>query len=146
MLWAKVSKNVKSAYHLTHTVFMKCSALNDFSLIRAGRFFQDGVLNYTSSCPEVVWRKGVLEICSKFTGEHQCRWVISIKLLCNFIEIPLWHGCSTVNLLYIFSKNLFLITPLYGCFWNYKMVKSSFSSVSIYLLFNGNSLPIYVLM
>ena len=29
------------------------------------------------------------QICSKFTGEHPCRSVISIKLLCNFIEITL---------------------------------------------------------
>ena len=29
--------------------------------------------------------KGVLKICSKFTGEHPCRSAILIKLLCNFI-------------------------------------------------------------
>ena len=33
------------------------------------------------SRPEVFLRKGVLRICSKFTGEHPCRSVISIKLL-----------------------------------------------------------------
>ena len=52
--------------------------------------------------PEVFLRKGVMKICSKFTGEHPCRSVISIKLLCNFIEIALRHGCSSVNLLHIF--------------------------------------------
>ena len=55
-----------------------------------------------SSHPEVFLVKGVLKICSKFTGEHPCRSVISIKLLCNFIEIALRHGCSPVNLLHIF--------------------------------------------
>ena len=53
--------------------------------------------------------RGVLKICSKFTGEHQCRRVISINLLYNFIEITLRHGCSSVNLLHIsrtpFTKN-----------------------------------------
>ena len=142
MFWGKVFKSVKSAYHLTHTVFIKFSSLNDFNLMRTGRIFQDGVFSFSSSRAEVFWKKGVLKICSKFTGEHPCRCAISIKLLCNFIEIALWHGCSPVNLLHIFSKNLFLTTPLDGCFWNYKMVKSSFSS--IYLLFKGNSLPIYV--
>ena len=39
-------------------------------------------------------RKGVLKICSKCTGEHPCRSVISIKLLCNFIDIAHRHGCS----------------------------------------------------
>ena len=33
-----------------------------------------------SSCPEVFLKKGVLKMCSKFTGVHQCRSVISIKL------------------------------------------------------------------
>ena len=41
--------------------------------------------------------KGVLKICSKFTWELPCRSAISIKLLCNFLEIILRHGCSPVN-------------------------------------------------
>ena len=36
--------------------------------------------------------KGVLKICSKFTGEHPCQSAKKIKLLCNR------HGCSLVNL------------------------------------------------
>ena len=32
-----------------------------------------------SSPPDMFLRKGVLKICSKFTGEHPCRNVISIK-------------------------------------------------------------------
>ena len=47
-------------------------------------------------------RKGVLKICSKFTGGHSCRSVISIKLQSNFIEIILCHGCSPANLLHVF--------------------------------------------
>ena len=38
---------------------------------------------FTSSHPEVFLIKGVLKICSKFTGEHPCRSAISITLLCN---------------------------------------------------------------
>ena len=53
--------------------------------------------------------KGVPKICSKFTGEHPCRSVISIKLLFNIIEITSQHGCFAVNLLHIsrtpFFKN-----------------------------------------
>ena len=55
-----------------------------------------------SSPPEVFLRKYVVKICSKFRAEHPCRSVISIKLLCNFIEIALRHRCSPVNLLHIF--------------------------------------------
>ena len=66
---------------------------------------------FRSCSPEVFLRKSVLKIYSRFTGEHPCRSVISIKLLCNFIEITLRHGCSPVNLLHVFrtpfTKNTF---------------------------------------
>ena len=78
-----------------------------------------------SSHLEVFLRKGVLKIFSKFTGEHPCRSVISIKLLCNFIEIALRRGCSPVNLLHISripfpkntSKGLLLNLVLCTCFY-----------------------------
>ena len=47
-------------------------------------------------------RKVALKICSKFTGECLCRSAISIKLLCNFIEITFRHRCSPVKLMHIF--------------------------------------------
>ena len=59
-----------------------------------------------SSPPEVLLVKGVLKICIKITGEHPYRSVISINLICNFIEITLRHGCSPVNLLHIFRTHL----------------------------------------
>ena len=62
---------------------------------------------YRSRPPGLYLGKSVLKICSKFTGEHPCRSVIPIKLLCNFIEITLRYGCSPVNLLHIFR------TPFY---------------------------------
>ena len=67
-------------------------------------FIQDSWQSYIyrSSRPEVFLEKGILKICSKFTGGHPCRSVISIKLQNSFIEIPLRHGCSPVNLLHIF--------------------------------------------
>ena len=40
-------------------------------------------LKYRSSHPEVLLEKGALKICSKFTEEHPCRSVTSIKLLCK---------------------------------------------------------------
>ena len=51
------------------------------------------------------YKKCVLKICRKFTGENPCRSVISIKLQSNFIEITLRHGCSPVNLLHIFRTS-----------------------------------------
>ena len=52
-----------------------------------------------SNC-KIKFSKRFLKICSKFTGEHLS--VISIKLLFNFVEITLLHGCSLVSLLHIF--------------------------------------------
>ena len=63
--------------------------------------------NARSSRPEVLLGKDVLKICSKFTGEYPCRSVISIKLLCNFTEITLRHGCSPLNLLDTFRTPFF---------------------------------------
>ena len=57
---------------------------------------------YRSSRPGVFLVKGVLKICSKFLGEHPCRNVISVKLLCSFIEMKLRRGCSPLNLLHNF--------------------------------------------
>ena len=37
-----------------------------------------------SNHPELFLVRGVLKICSKFTGEHPCQSVISIKLQSNF--------------------------------------------------------------
>ena len=68
-----------------------------------------GSVCFRSSHPQVFLGKAVLKLCTKFIGEHPCRGVISIKLLCNFIEFTLCHACSAVNLLQIFrtpfSKN-----------------------------------------
>ena len=58
-----------------------------------------------SSTTKMVLEKGLLKICSQFTGEHPRRSVISIKLLCSFIEIVLWWRCSPTNL-WILSRTL----------------------------------------
>ena len=71
----------------------------------------NGSAIFRNSRPKVFLGKSVLNICSKFTGEHPCRNVISIKSLCNFIEAAIRHECYPVNLLHIFtwsfSKNTF---------------------------------------
>ena len=74
-----------------------------------------------SSPPEADLGKDVLKICSRFTGEHPSVTVISIKLLCNVIEITLQHRCSPVNLLHIFRAPF----PKYTYLWRA-------SSVSFY--------------
>ena len=76
----------------------------ELSLIRSNSVYMRSKTwqHSRSSHPEMFLRKGILKIRSKFTGEQPCQSVISIKLLCNFIEITLRYGCPPVNLLYIF--------------------------------------------
>ena len=49
----------------------------------------------------MFFKKCVLEISSKYTGEHPCGHVISVRLQTNVTEITFLHGCSPVNLLHI---------------------------------------------
>ena len=79
--------------------------------------------------------KGGMKICSKFTGEHPCRSVISIKLLsckfteeqqcqkCDFNKVALQgkaallkshFGMGVLQICWIFSEHLFLRIPLKG--------------------------------
>ena len=48
--------------------------------------------SFRSSHPELFLGKGVLKICSKFTGEHSCRYAISIKLLTTLLKSHLDMG------------------------------------------------------
>ena len=74
-------------------------------------------MTWRGSRPEVFLRTSVLEIYSKFTRENTRRSAISIKLQSSFIEITLRHGCSPVNLPYIFRTPF--LKNASGCFWNY---------------------------
>ena len=91
------------------------------------------VFNFQKRIPEVFLRKVVLKICIKFTGKHPCRRVISVKLLCIFIEITLRHGFFPDNLLHIFStpflKNTFALLLLY--FENKAFYNSVYLSVIV---------------
>ena len=44
------------------------------------------VVIFRSSPPEVFLRKGVLKIRSKFTGEHPCRNVVSVRLHATLLK------------------------------------------------------------
>ena len=86
-----------------------------------------------SSRPEVFLGRRVLKICSKFTGERQCRNVISREG--NFIQIVLRHGCSP-EICSIFSEHLFLRKTLDSCFWVLLFTDSSIHKPNLMLTNN----------
>ena len=67
-----------------------------------------------SSHPEVSLGKGVLKICSKYTGEQPCLSGISLKLQSSFIETHFGMGVLLSNCC-IFPEHLFLRARLVGC-------------------------------
>ena len=91
------------------------------------------ITKFQKQSSEVFLGKGFLKTCSKFTREHACRSVISIKLQSKFIEITLRHGCSPVNLLHL-SEYLFLWTAVDSCFWSLKKYLSLFYRWFYFLL------------
>ena len=92
-----------------------------------------------SSHPEVFLGNGILNICNKFSVEHPCRSVISIKVLSNFIEITLRHGCSPVNLLHVFRKpftnNNSKRLLLHGIIFNLVENQNAFSLFQSFLVY-----------
>ena len=71
----------------------------------------------------MLLRKGVWKVCSKLTGEHPCRSVISTKLQNKFIGIVLRHGCSPVNLLHIFRTTF--LRNIKGCFCEASLLRTA---------------------
>ena len=79
---------VEASFFVNFNILMK-RHLNNFP-----HYFYNR--NFRSSHPEVFLGKDILEICSKFTGEHPCRSIISIKLLSTFFWEHLWVAASGI--------------------------------------------------
>ena len=76
-----------------------CGVLQSDAQLKSGAHYSKYGLQKQSS--RSFLGKQSFEIMHIFI-EQPCQSVISIKLLCSFIEIALRHGCSPVNLLHIF--------------------------------------------
>ena len=98
---------------------------------------------YSCSPSEVLLGKKVLKLCTKCTGEHPYRRVISIKLQSNFTEITPRHACPSVNLLHIFRtsfpKNASGGLPL-------KIINNWYRTVGKQRLISRNGLPLFCLL
>ena len=95
-----------------------------------GQLFRDIITNYTKTClsdhlstckyikgilirrpiaqqPPLIFSCNIKENMQQTYIEHPCQSVISINLLCKFIETTIWNECSPLDLLYVF-QNIFL--------------------------------------
>ena len=97
-------------------------------------------MHFSQAATRVVLWKGVLKTCSKFTGEHPCRRVISIKLLCFAIlfgeKSVLYYGKLVKGYLhlsyfldktFVFYKNIKLLTLGKSRFTEFKRYTCVFS-------------------
>ena len=98
-IWINFTNNLTNDLNVKLNEIQRQGSYMKFSLLNGFAF----PVLFRSSHPEVLLGKGVLKICSKFTGEHPCQSAIWIKLQNNFIEITPGHGCCPVNLLRNFN-------------------------------------------
>ena len=96
------SENIQQVYR--RTPMTKCD-LNTFQSHFCAKWLVQKQL------PRGVRRERCSENMQQIYGKHPCRSVISTKLLWNFIEITLRHGCFPVNLLHIFRTSFLKNTP-----------------------------------
>ena len=102
---AQISKTLKKTFSKT---FLACQL--NFAVVvwvNEGKY-----LNIFKSHPEVFLGKGILKICSKFTGEHPCRSVVSIKLL---YTLTWMFSCKFAA----YFRRPFIRTPMESCFCQY---------------------------
>ena len=83
---------------------------------------------------KVFLEKAALKLCSKLTGEHPCRNVISIKLFCNFNNVPeakgvLRKSCSET------MQQTYRRTPVPKCDFN-KVVLQLYSNRALTWVFS----------
>ena len=98
--------------------------------------------SFTKQPSRGVLKKSVLEISSKFTGEHPCRSVISVKLQSKFIEITPRHGCFLVKFA-VYFRNTFLKEHLWMATseFRYFQLLWPFFFFSFLTLFTPNLFP-----
>ena len=114
------NKNFKVVKEKFHRISPPLEHLNYGIIIENGLLhcsLKNDLMRILNTCRSsnlaLFFGKDVLKICSKFTVEHPCRSVISIKLQSNFIETTLrlgfsWsiHGCSGGVLRKKYSENM----------------------------------------
>ena len=96
-------------------------------------------LDMQKQLPRAVLKKKCSENIQQIYSRHPCRRAISIKELCNFIEIAVWHRCSPVNLLHNFRIH-FPKNRSAGYFW--KRIVFWIRSFENWFLAGNNLMPV----
>ena len=115
-------------------VTKKCWPIKTYILFKEATR-QSSLCNFTKKwlqkqSPGGVLIKRCYENISKFTEEHSCRSVISIKLLSSFVEIALQHECSPVNLLHVFRTPFYKSTSGWLFLWLLRLFAISITSTA----------------
>ena len=82
--------------------------------------------NFRNSRPKVFLGKGVLKICSKFTREHPCWSVISIKVARELATLKSFLSFSKGNLKCKSLFNICLNHKILGSFYRNKKITENF--------------------
>ena len=129
-----LEKTVEEDFEFTDSLLLTFhpKSLLIFALIH----FQKAYQRFARSSPSKVFLgKCVLKICRKFTGEHPCWSLISIKLRRNFIEITLSRKFSCKFVVYF--QNTFCWEHI----WKDASDLRSFVSLALkwsYFMFNSS--------
>ena len=120
--FSKLSWDMQKFFtHFSETSW-KAQKLSHHELVYPGRIqnLREFLLPFRSSHPDVFLKR-----CSENMQKIYRRTPIPKcdfnEVLCNFIEITLWHGCSPVNLRRSFLRNTsgwLLLTLLLKRFWD----------------------------
>ena len=119
---------VHLSVHLINTKYATYHSYRHFGALNQVFFgTQDKTTrNFRNSRPKVFLGKGVLKICSKFTGEHPCWSVISIKVARQLATLKSFQSFSKGNLKCKGLFNFCLNHKILGSFYRNKKITEKF--------------------
>ena len=119
---------VHLSVHLINTKYATYHSYRHFGALNQVFFgTQDKTTrNFRNSRPKVFLGKGVLKICSKFTGEHPCWSVISIKVARQLATLKSFQSFSKGNLKCKSLFNFCLNHKILGSFYRNKKITEKF--------------------
>ena len=147
-LWSQVYFNNQSVKCITYLRFLQNQIIKIQLLLRYGHSilsFLKPLTYFRSSLPELFFKKGVLQVCSIFTGYYDS--MISIKIICNlrmgvsckfatYLQSNISVLDRHISKLYtghfyeiIMICLLHVLTVKFRCTWNWKNIGQVLNSI-----------------